>query len=166
MKKIGIFYGSTTGTTAAVAQKIATALGVGGEDVHNVADTAPSAVAPYDVLILGASTWGSGDLQDDMTDFVTGLEELSLRGKDLALFGCGDESMSDTFCNGVGEMHERLCKTGAKTIGAFNTDGYTFSRSKAAPDGAAVGLLLDEMNRPELTEPRIAAWAAELRKEL
>ena len=54
----GIFYGSTTGTTEAVAQDIARMLGIPASDIHNVAETSPDAVAPYDLLILGSSTWG------------------------------------------------------------------------------------------------------------
>ena len=56
MRKIGIFFGSTTGYTEEVAEKIATRLGVGKEDIHNVMDTQVEAVAPYDVLLLGCST--------------------------------------------------------------------------------------------------------------
>ena len=41
LMKIGIFYGSTTGTTAEVAGKIAKVMGVESADVHNVADAAP-----------------------------------------------------------------------------------------------------------------------------
>ena len=60
MKKTGIFYGSTNGDTESVANKIAIQLGIGKEDVHNVADTTPHAVQPYEVLLLGCSTWGVG----------------------------------------------------------------------------------------------------------
>lgn len=160
MKKIGIFYGSTTGTTAEVARRIAKVLGVADADIHDVTESAPSQVAPYDVLVLGTSTWGDGELQDDWMDFADGLEELTLKGKDVALFGCGDESMTDTFCSGVGELYARLQATGARFIAPFNTIGYTFEHSKAKPDDAleAVGLLLDEVNHPELTAPRIASW--------
>lgn len=77
MKKIGIFYGSSTGVTAEVAQEIAKKFGVADADVHNVAKSAPSDVAPYDVLILGSSTWGAGELQDDWYDFLTGLKCLT-----------------------------------------------------------------------------------------
>ena len=57
MKKTGIFYGSTTGTTEAVAKKIAENLGVDSKDIYNVATAGPADVADYDVLIIGASTW-------------------------------------------------------------------------------------------------------------
>ena len=65
MKSIGIFYGSSTGTTSDLAQKIASALGVDSANVMDVANADAAAAAKYDVLLLGSSTWGLGDLQDD-----------------------------------------------------------------------------------------------------
>ena len=62
-KKVGIFYGSATGTTAAVARKIAESLGVANTDIHDVAKSQPSDVAPYDLLVLGSSTWGRAILK-------------------------------------------------------------------------------------------------------
>lgn len=167
MKKIGIFYGSTTGTTAAVARKIAAALGVAEADVHNVADSAPADVAPYDLIVLGASTWGSGDVEDEMADFLHGLDVLDLTGKEIAVFGCGDETMANTFCNAVGTIYEQVSRTGARMIGGFGTVGYDFKYSTAVPENAAeaVGLLIDDVNHPEMTDRRIADWAAQLRKE-
>lgn len=164
MAKYGIFYGSTTGTTEEVAHKIAKQLGVAAADIKNVAKSAPSDVADYEVLLLGTSTWGSGELQDDWYDFIAGLSQLDLPGKKIALFGCGDETMSDTFCSAVGELHKRLKDTGAEFIGEFNTDGYTFSESEAVKeDGMAVGLLIDQVNHPDLTDGRIAKWCEEVK---
>lgn len=158
MAKIGIFFGSSTGTTADVAKRIADKLGVAEADVHDVAKSAPSDVAPYDVLLLGSSTWGSGDLQDDWEDYITGLEALDLKGKTIAIFGCGDESMSDTFCGAVGVLYDRLQKTGAKFVGDYPADCYDYSETEADKDGKIVGLLLDEVNKPELTDGRIDGW--------
>ncbi|MCC8036645.1 MAG: flavodoxin [Bacteroidales bacterium] len=164
MKRIGIFYGSNTGTTADVAKRIGKALGVAEGDIHDVEKTAPSVVDAYDLLILGTSTWGNGDLQDDWEDFVAGLSAMSLPGKQIALFGCGDETMSDTFCSGVGELYDRIKDTGAEFIGKFDTIGYNFDHSDAVgDDGVAIGLLLDEVNHPDLTDPRIAGWTATLK---
>lgn len=160
MKKIGIFYGSTTGVTAEVAKKLGEILGVDAEDIRDVASTAPSAVADYDILVLGTSTWGVGDLQDDWEDYINGLEVLDLKGKKIALFGCGDETMSDSFCGGVGRLYNRLQGTGAEFIAPYDTVGYDFSESEAVvDDGVAVGLLLDQVNHPDLTEARLKAWA-------
>lgn len=98
-------------------------------------------------------------MQDNMDDFSHGLEVMDLSGKEIALFGCGDESMSDTFCNAVGELYSRLKDTGAKFVGAgFGTDGYSFDSSEADKDGHAVGLLIDNVNHPDLTQGRIEDW--------
>ena len=70
MKKIGIFYGSTTGTTESVAEQIASHLGVGSSEVYNVGNTDAKVAEEYELLILGSSTWGSGELQDDWYDFL------------------------------------------------------------------------------------------------
>ncbi|MDE6048122.1 MAG: flavodoxin [Paramuribaculum sp.] len=166
MKKIGIFYGSSTGATKSVAEKIAKTLGMDIEDVHDITGTSPSKVADYDVILLGTSTWGSGELQDDWYDFIAGLEELYLKGKSIALFGCGDENMSDTFCNAVGILYDRLQKTEAKFIGEFNTDGYEFSESEAVKDGKAVGLLIDDTNHSDLTDKRVGEWCAKIKEEI
>lgn len=165
MKKIGIFYGSNTGMTAEVAEEIAALLGVAKEDVHNVSKSAPSEVAPYDVLLLGTSTWGNGELQDDWYDFIDGLEALDLKGKKIALFGCGDETMRDTFCGAIGELYNRLQKTGASFIGAFDANVYDFDNSPAFIDGVYVGLCLDQVNKEELTAPRIKEWVAKIKTE-
>lgn len=160
MKKFGIYYGSATGTTREIAHKIARMLEVPDSDIHNVADTAPSSVGQYETLVLGTSTWGSGEIESDWYDFAAGLEAMDLEGKKIALFGCGDETMSDTFNDGVGLLYDRLKDTRACFIGEYDVDGYHFSHSKAVrPDGKAVGLLLDEVNHPELTPLRLRAWA-------
>ena len=52
MKKVGIFYGSTTGATEGVAETIASRLGVANEDIHNVGTTKVDEVDKYDVLLL------------------------------------------------------------------------------------------------------------------
>ena len=166
MKKTGIFYGSATGTTADVAQRIASRLDIADADIHNVADTAPDKLGNYDVLILGSSTWGNGELEDDWYDFADGAAALDLSGKKIALFGCGDETMSDTFCNAVGELFSRFKKSGAVFIGELPADGYTFTASEASDGSTRRGLVIDEVNHPELTDERILMWSEQLKTEM
>lgn len=165
MKKVGIFYGTTTGTTEAVAKKIAKVLSVNDKDVKNVAFAAPSEVSAYDVVILGCSTWGDGDMQDDMHDFMDGLSALDLKGKKVAFFGCGDDTMTDTFCNAVGEMYKAVKPTGAMPIGVYNTYGFKFEHTEADVDGVIVGLLIDNVNHENLTGAKIKEWCEELSAE-
>lgn len=64
MKKVGIFYGSIDGSNPeGVAETIAARLGVASEDIRNVGTTKVDEVDKYDVLLLGSSTWGIGELQ-------------------------------------------------------------------------------------------------------
>ena len=78
MKTIGIFYGSSNGTTESVAKQIAEKLGVKSSDIHDVGQASPADFASYEVLLLGSSTWGMGDLQDDWYDGVKVLKKCDL----------------------------------------------------------------------------------------
>ncbi|MBJ2167688.1 MAG: flavodoxin domain-containing protein [Muribaculaceae bacterium] len=166
MKKYGIFYASSTGHTADAARRIAAALGVEAEDIHDVAKTAPSRLGDYEVCILGSPTYGAGDMQPYMEDFVDGARVLDLQGHKLAFFGTGDESMSHTFCSAVGDMAKSLAHTGARLIGEYDGRGYVFEETEAeiAP-GVYSGLMLDNVNHAELTDSRISAWVAKLGTE-
>ena len=103
MKKTGVFYGSTTGTTESVARTIAEKLGIPSSDVYNVSKMTADVAGSYEALILGTSTWGDGELQDDWYGFLDQLKAQDLSGKKVALFGCGDSgSYPDTCCDAVG----------------------------------------------------------------
>ena len=155
MKKTVVVYGSSTGTCEAIANMIASKLGV---ETINVADLNDAVVADNDNLILGTSTWGAGELQDDWYDGVEVLKGADLAGKTVALFGCGDaESYPDTFCGAMAEIYNAV-KDQANVIGAVSTDGYTFDDSEAVIDGQFVGLALDDVNEDDKTEGRIDAW--------
>ena len=107
MNKIGVFYGSTTGTTEDLARRIAEKLDVPSADVFDVSKLTEALVNEYDVLVLGSSTWGAGELQDDWYDGVKVLKKCDLSHKSVALFGCGDsDSYSDTFCDAIGILYE------------------------------------------------------------
>ena len=168
MNKIGVFYGSTTGTTEDVARRIAEKLDVPSADVFDVSKLTEALVNEYDVLVLGSSTWGAGELQDDWYDGVKVLKSADLSMKFVALFGCGDsESYCDTFCDGIGVLYEDLKDSGCTFLGnKVSTDGYSFSSSIAVVDGAFVGLPLDEVNESNKTAERIDAWTAEIKSKL
>lgn len=166
MKKTGIFYGSTTGTTESVARQIAGVLGVASADVHDVATLTAEQADPYEVLILGTSTWGDGELQEDWYDGLRVLKGMDLTDKVVALFGCGDSCCyADTFCDGMGILYQELKDTGCRFCGSTDASDYEFGASQAAEDGCFVGLAIDGMNESDKTDSRIAGWAAVLKKE-
>ena len=166
MKKIGIFYGSTTGTTETVARTIAEKLNVASGDIHDAANLTEASANEYEVLLLGSSTWGDGELQDDWYDAGKTLAGMNLSGKVVGFFGCGDsESYSDTFCDAIGLLYNDLKTTGCNFCGFFPTDGYTFDNSAAVVDGKFVGVAIDDMNEDGKTEERIDEWIDILKKE-
>lgn len=165
MKKTVIIYGSSTGTCQNIAEIIATKLGV--SDILDVAKVSASQISAYDNLILGTSTWGAGEMQDDWYDGIKELKNANLNGKTVALFGCGDsQSYSDTFCDGMGEIYRELQSSGCNIIGSTPTDGYTYDNSTAVADGRFVGLAIDDVNESDLTENRIDAWIASIKDQL
>ena len=168
MKKTGIFYGSSTGTCEDLANQIADKMGVASSDVYSADKLSADLVKEYDLLILGTSTWGDGELQDDWYDGIKVLKSADLSFKSIALFGCGDsESYCDTFCDGMGILYEDLKDSGCSFIGnKVGTDGYSFSSSISVVNGAFVGLALDEVNESDKTAERIDNWTAELKKHI
>lgn len=161
MKKTCIIYGSSTGTCESLAQAIAEKTGVASDDIINACDITTDKVNEYDVLLLGTSTWGCGELQDDWSDAINTVKAADLAGKVVALFGCGDsESYGDTFCDGIGVLYNELKDSGCTFVGSVSTEGYTYSSSGAVADGKFAGLALDEMNESDKTGERMDNWVA------
>ena len=167
MNKIGVFYGSTTGTTEDLARRIAEKLDVPSAHIYDVSKLTEALVGEYDVLVLGSSTWGAGELQDDWYDGIKILKKCDLSHKCVALFGCGDsDSYCDTFCDGIGILYEELKDTNCKFCGAIDTTGYTFDSSIAVVNGKFIGLPIDEVNEDSQTDQRIDQWVEGLKKEI
>ncbi|MFI3267869.1 MAG: flavodoxin FldA [Rikenellaceae bacterium] len=164
MKKTLVVFGSTTGTCETIAETIASKLGA---TLINVSDLSVDDVNDNEALVLGTSTWGDGELQDDWYDGVSVLKDADLSGKTVALFGCGDgESYCDTFCDGIGLIYDDIKDSGCTFIGAVDTAGYSYSSSVSEVDGKFLGLALDDMNESDKTEERIDAWVETLKAAL
>ena len=160
-----IFYASSTGNSDEVASKISSALGE--IEVFNLANTKVDKINEYDKVILGGSTWGDGELNDDWEDAWVDFCKLDLSNKTIALFGLGDqESYSDEFCSALGIIYEQLLSSKAKIIGFTSTEGYYHDASKAQIDNNFVGLVIDEDNQSELTDKRIEDWVQNIKEDI
>jgi len=164
MSKIAIVYGSSTGATEAVAEKIKAYFD--GAALFNADGLDVDDLKPYDFLIFGASTTGVGDLQDDWDMLLPKIEKMDFSGKKIAIFGLGDSaSFSTSFAGGMYVLYKAL-KGKVDIVGSVSTDGYTFDESDAVVNGRFVGLALDEDNEYNETDARIAAWVEDLKKYL
>ena len=160
-----IFFASTTGNSQEIANKISTALN--SIEVFDLAGTKIEKLNDYDKLILGGSTWGDGELNDDWEDVWANFCEIDLSNKTIALFGLGDqESYSYEFCSALGIIYEQLLSSKAKIIGFTSTEGYYHDASKAQIDDKFIGLVLDEDNQSDLTDERINKWVNEIKKDI
>ena len=119
MKNTIVIYGSTTGNTETVANWIRESLDSSGDqvDLFDVAGITPESVAKYSLIILGSSTWGEGELQDDFIDFYDAMSSEHFKGKKVAVFGCGDSEMfPECFCQAVDTIAEKAIMCGADVI--------------------------------------------------
>jgi len=163
--KTVIVYGSTTGSTEAIAQDIGSAFP--GSRVLSVNEAAAEDLQDLDLLILGASTWGMGDLQDDMADFLGTLSGLDINAKAGAVFGLGDQfTYGDTYVDGMADMADALKNKGIKVVGAWLAEEYGHSGSRAQEGNHFAGLALDQDNEPDKTAERIAGWVKQIKAEL
>ncbi|QKF59562.1 flavodoxin [Aliarcobacter lanthieri] len=160
-----IFYGSNTGNCEDVAKKIAKKLG--NIDIFNLDKTKIEKINEYDKIILGASTWGDGELNDDWESAWDDFKELDLSNKTIALFGLGDqESYCDEFSNAIGIIYEHLQEVGTKVVGFTSTEGYYHDYSKAQINKEFVGLVIDEDNQSDLTDERIESWVNQIKSDI
>ncbi len=158
-----IIYGSSTGNTQSVAEMLGEALGI--DNVLDVAEISPEDLNEYDKLILGTSTWGEGEPQDDWDAF--DWSDVDLSGKTVALFGLGDqESYADTYCDASALLYDEVKAKGATVVGAWENDGYDFEESKfIGEDGKFLGLALDSDNQDDLNEERVAKWVESIKAD-
>jgi len=163
-----IFYASSTGNTEKAAKAIRNELG--GKKalkLFNVADSGVERMNEYDKIIIGSSTWGEGELQDDWEEVFDEFKTLDFSGKTVALFGLGDqEEYSDYYLDAMGILYETVVEQGATIIGQWDNEGYDFDESKAIVDDNFVGLALDEDNQSELTTQRIATWCETIKDQI
>ena len=176
MNKIGIFFGTDTGTTRLVAKKLMNKL---GEDIAakplNVNRITVDELTAYDALILGTPSYGEGRFpgistgvkQGSWEEFAPQLDGVDLTGKTVALYGLGNqEKYPGRFADALYRLYEVVTRAGATVIGDWSTEGYEFTHSKAAVDGRFVGLVIDNNSQGMLTDGRLDAWVAAVKPGL
>jgi len=169
MSKIGLFFGTDTGNTEAVSEKIVESLvELTGQDIvesNEIYQKKAEDVAKYDLLIFGQPTWYDGELQGDWEEFIPELKKIDFKGKKVALFGLGDQyGYASYFCDSIGIFAEMIEAQGGEIVGFTSTEGYEHDFSKAQRDDKFVGLCLDVDNEDELTDERIDTWLPEVLK--
>lgn len=169
MSSVGIFCGTAGGTSMIIADALASEFGV--DEVINMEEDFDDIeqFSEYDVLFIGSSTWGQGDVHFSWVDVQLEIEdeELDLSGKTVALFGAGDSvKHGEHFCSALGKLYKTFTNAGAKVVGFVPKDGYKYEFSLAEMDGKLCGLAIDEHNEKDKTPLRIENWIEKLKKEI
>jgi flavodoxin I len=132
-------------------------------ELLDVAEYYVEEMADFDYLILGISTWNVGQLQRDWDAIIEEFDTVNLEGKVAAMFGLGDQvGYPATFGDALFFLADKVETRGARVVGAWPIDGYSFTGSWAVRAGQFVGLMLDEDNQRELTETRVRVWVSQL----
>ncbi|AMA72860.1 MULTISPECIES: flavodoxin [Aneurinibacillus] len=114
MANVILVYASLSGNTEEIAELVAEGVKSQGVlvDIKSVVEINATDLLDYDGFLLGAYTWGDGELPDEFLDFYDDMESLDLTGKKAAIFGSGDTSYPD-FCAAVDILEERAKASGA-----------------------------------------------------
>ncbi len=170
MSKIGIFFGTDTGSTRLVAKKIYSLLGAEIADKpKNINRTRLDELLQYDALILGTPSYGVGEMpglavgcqEANWAEFAPYLDGVDLVGKRVAMFGLGhQERYAARFASSLIQLYRLFYGYGAEIVGRWSTEGYRFEHSDAIIDNQFVGLVLDQRGEPHMTDQRLQAWLA------
>lgn len=176
MNKIGMFFGTETGTTRLIAKKMQKQLGDDFCDKPvNVNRITPDDMLKYDALILGTPSYGIGEIpgkgassgcfEPNWEEFLALLPaDVNFSGKRIAFFGLGaQERYADRFCSSLFALVEKFKGWGAEIVGDWPTDGYTYDHSAAEVDGRFIGLLIDQRTQGMFTGERITTWLAQVK---
>lgn len=169
--KIGIFYGSTTGCTESAAEAIQDQFNSHQADMAtliNVADLNDlDQLLDFDKILIGIPTWDIGELQVDWSDLFDQFDDLDLSGKQVGLFGTGDQyGYPDNFQDAIGIVGKKVLEIGGEIVGRWPAeDQYDHTESLGEEDGVFMGLALDDDNQADLTDERITTWVNQLMVE-
>jgi flavodoxin I len=172
MEKVAIIYWPLEGNAEASAKKIYSKFDKSKADLMNITSVEAAKLNNYDLVIIGGSTvgaeiWEEAKPNNKWNVFFNLLDTVNLEGKKVALFGLGDQVLyPNNFVDGLTVIRDEMKKRRADLIGAWATDGYSFTDSTAIENGKFIGLALDEDNESDLTDLRIETWLAQLKQEL
>jgi len=170
MANVGIFVGSSGGTTLEAAEILEEVFE--GSELINMEEDYDDLEQfdEFDVLLIGSSTWGQGDPQRDWVDPLYEMENdmPDLSGKKVAFFGAGDQKThGEHFVSALAKMKKIFASCNALTdFGYTSIDGYEFKFSLAQEGEQFCGLAIDDVNQAELTEERVKNWAKQIKEEM
>ncbi|MGO4887619.1 flavodoxin [Anaerobacillus sp. MEB173] len=117
MSTVLMVYASMTGNTEQMADLIEEGLKSEGIELdrYEVSDIDADRLNEYDSFILGAYTWGEGELPDEFLDFYDDMAGIDLSDKHCAVFGSGSTSY-EVYCGAVDLLESMIEEKGGTLI--------------------------------------------------
>lgn len=166
MTQIGLFFGSSTGNTASAADGIVEALQALPDvtvDLYEISKKNLEKIPQYSKLIFGCPTWNIGELQDDWALVMEDFSKINLAGKQIAIFGCGDQyAYPDSYQDSLGIIALACVDSEGDIVGFWPIDGYQFTGSQAVFEDMFCGLALDDSHSDEEAKDLINRWVYQL----
>ena len=163
---IGLFFGSSTGNSETVARMIVKEFSPCQVDVFDLMYFKSYTIPSYTCYIFGIPTWDRQKIHEDWHEFLPILDTFDLAGKQVALYGLGDQTMySGSFVNSLGILYEYILNRNAKIVGSWPLESYSFKVSGGIRNNKFVGLVIDEDRQTELTRHRVKKWVNQLKDE-
>lgn len=164
MKKIGVFYGSTSGNTTAIVDEVEFYLKKEEYEVINVADGIKG-IENYENLILITPTYGVGELQADWEAVSSDLRKIDFSNKRVGIIGLGNQfAFGESFVGAMRVLYDIVTQNNGTIVGMTKDEGYKYAETTAVIAGNFVGLAIDESNQGSQTPEKIKAWIDEISK--
>ncbi|MEH7501930.1 flavodoxin [Neobacillus drentensis] len=112
-----IVYASMTGNTEEIAQQIGKGIIEAGStvEIKDIFEINVEELNYYQGILMGAYTWGDGDLPDEFLAFYDEMDTLNLSGKTAGAFGSCD-SAYEHWGGAVDILTEKLVELGADVV--------------------------------------------------
>lgn len=168
MDKLALFYAPKGGAVDRISQIISSKARKHKVDRMCITEVSADKILEYDKVIFGCSTINQSSRLNDETwgPFLAELNQLSLIGKKVAIYGLGDcKAYPKHFVDSIGDLADILNSLNATLCGEVINEAYIFDKSRALRGDKFLGLPLDEINESAQTEGRIDCWLEQLRKE-
>lgn len=117
INKFAVIYVSLTGNTEEMAELIADGIRESGAEVElkTVENSHAEQLLEYRGYLLGAYTWGDGEMPDEFLDFCDEMNEVDLQGSRASVFGSGDSGY-EIYCGAVDQLEDKLRTCGAMLL--------------------------------------------------
>lgn len=134
MKTLLIF-ATSTGSTIDVTHCIASEFSQKDKEITviNALNVKPEEINDYDLIILGSSTWGEGELPEAFTRLVEKLSSHKFTDKKFAVFGLGDATYT-YFCGAADHLENFVKQVEGKLIvPTLKIDNFYFNEKQEIP---------------------------------